>query len=63
LNQLDFDRGLIGHRNDELSREVQQLRLEERLQANRRSRSGRLHTNNLTSRSALSLLRVVGLSE
>jgi hypothetical protein len=40
-------------------REVQSLRLEERLRANRKLHSGRSLTNNLTWRSAISLLRSV----
>jgi hypothetical protein len=41
VNHLDFDRRLIRHRNDELLREVQELRLEGRLRANRRPCSRR----------------------
>ncbi len=62
MNHLDFDRHLIRHRNDELLWEVQELRLEERLRANRRLSSGRLPANTLAWRSALSLLRGAGLS-
>jgi hypothetical protein len=63
MNHLDFDRHLIRQRNDELLREVQELRLEERLRANRKPHWGRSCANNLAWRSALSLLRVPGLSK
>jgi hypothetical protein len=41
---------------------VQELRLEERLRANRKPHWGRSCANNLAWRSVLSLLRVPGLS-
>ncbi len=61
MNYLNLDPHLTRQRNEEMLREVQTLRLEERLRANRWSRSGRSDTNNSTWRSALSLLRGVGL--
>jgi DNA-binding NarL/FixJ family response regulator len=35
MNHLDFDRHMIRHRNDELLKEVRELRLEKSLRANR----------------------------
>ena len=61
MNYLALDPHLNRQRNEETLREVQTLRLKERLQANRRPRSGRSHAGNLTWRSALSLLRGVRL--
>ena len=61
MNHLDFDGHLIRHRNDELLREVQELRPEERLRANCRPRSGWSHANNLAWRNVLSLLLGTGL--
>jgi hypothetical protein len=63
VNYLDFDRHLIRQRNEEMLQEVQTLRLEERLWANRRTRSERSRTNNLSWRRVLSLLSGAGLSE
>ena len=57
MNYLDFDRRTIRHRNDELLREVQELRLEKSLRANRGPRRGLPPANNLVSRSLFSLLR------
>lgn len=57
MNYLDFDRRMIRQRNDELLREVQELRLEKGLRAKRRPLSGRPLANNLLCRSLLSLLR------
>jgi len=62
VNYLDFDRHLIRQRNDELLQGVQELRLEERLRANRRPRSRRSLANNFAWRSVLSLLRGAGFS-
>ena len=62
VNYLNLDPHLIRQRNEEMLREVQTLRLEERLRANRWPHSGQPPTNNSTWRSALSLLRGVGLS-
>ena len=61
MNYLDFNPHLIRQRNEEMLRDVQELRLEETLRANRRARSERSHTRNSTWRSALALLRGVGL--
>jgi hypothetical protein len=63
VNYPDFDRHLISQRNEEMLREVQTLRLEERLWANRRPSSQRSRTNNVIWRSVLSLLRGAGLSQ
>ena len=63
MNYLDVDRHMILQRNDELLREVQELRLENRLRAIRRPRSGRPLANNLLCRSLLSLLRRANPSE
>jgi hypothetical protein len=63
MNYLDFDRYMILQRNDELLREVQELRLENCLRANRRPRSGCPLANNLLCRSLLSLLRRADPSE
>jgi hypothetical protein len=63
VNYLDFDRHLIRQRNDELLREVQELRLEERLRANYRPRSGQSCVNNLTWQGVLSLVRGARPSE
>jgi hypothetical protein len=63
VNYLDFDQHLIRQRNDELLREVQELRLEIRLRTNRRPRSGRSLANNFTWQSVLSLVRGVRASE
>jgi hypothetical protein len=57
MNYLDFDRHLIRQRNDELLRQVQELRLGERLRANRRPRSGRSLANTLTWQGLFSLVR------
>jgi hypothetical protein len=62
VNYLDLDPHLIRLRNEEMLRKVQTLWLEERLRAkNRRPRSGRSHTRNLTWRGALALVRGVGI--
>jgi len=61
VNYLDLNPHLIQQRNEEMLRNVQELRLEERLRENPRARSGRSHTRNLTWRSALALLRGVGI--
>ena len=63
MNYLDFDQHVIRQRNDELLREVQELRLEKDLRANRRPHSRRSLANNLNRRSLLSLLRRASLSE
>ena len=63
MNYLDFDRHLIRQRNDELLREVQELRLGEKLRANRGPRSGRSRANNLTRQLVLSLVSVARSSE
>jgi hypothetical protein len=63
VNHLDLDPHLTRQRNEQMLHEVQTLRLEERLRANRRPRSRQSHTNSLTWRSALALLRRVGLTE
>jgi hypothetical protein len=63
VNYLDFDRQLIRQRNDELLREVQELRLEERLRANHRPRSKRFRVNSLIRQIVLSLLSGARSSE
>jgi hypothetical protein len=63
MNYPDFDRHMIRQRNDELLRQVQELRLGEGLRARRRSRSGRTLVDTLTCRSSLSLLRRANPSE
>jgi len=63
VNYLDFDRHLIGQRNAEMLKEVRALRLGAQLRKNRRARSDEdtpPHTNNLTWRSVLSLVRGEG---
>jgi hypothetical protein len=63
VNYLDYDRDLIGQRNAELLSEVRALRVGEQLRKNRRARSDKdtpPHTNNLTWRSVLSLVRGEG---
>ena len=63
VNYLDFDRHLIGQRNAQMQREVRALRLGGQLRKNRRARSDEdtpPHTNNLTWRSVLSLVRGEG---
>jgi hypothetical protein len=62
VNYLDFDRHLIGQRNQEMLQEVRALRLEERLRANRRPPSQLSPTNTLARRSVLSLLGWARLS-
>jgi hypothetical protein len=57
----DFDRYVIGERNEEIRREVKMLRLEKRLREIGESRSGaRLAA--LASKSTLPLLRRAGLA-
>ena len=63
MSYLDLNPHLIRQRNEEMLQEVQRLRMQERLRANRRPSPGLSHTNNLTRQSVLSLLRRVGLSE
>jgi hypothetical protein len=63
VHYLDFDRHLIWQRNHELLREVQKLRLKERLQTNRGPRSGQSRANNLTCQGVLSLARGARPSE
>ena len=63
MNYLDFDRHPLRQRNEEMLREVQELRLGERLRANRGIRPERSRTNNLTWRTLLSLLDGAGLSK
>lgn len=52
---------LIRQRNEELLREVQEMRLEQRLRADRRLPSGQPRASNSIWRGALSLLRGAGL--
>ena len=63
MNYMDFDRHMIRQRNDELLREVQELRLEKALRAYRRQHSGRTLADTLTCRGLLSLLRRANPSE
>jgi hypothetical protein len=66
VNYLDFDRHLIGQRNAELLSEVRALRPGGQLRKNHRARSDEdtpLHTNNLTWRNVLSLVRGEGSPE
>jgi len=63
VNYLDFDRQLIRQHNYEIRREVQKLRLEERLRRNRGPGSERFRSNKLTWRSVLSLVRRARPSE
>ncbi len=63
VNYLDFDRHLIRQCNDELLREVQELRLEERLRANHTPRSKRFRVNSLTWQIVLSLVSGARSSE
>jgi len=57
----DFDRCVIGKRNEGTRREVQSLRLEKRLRENGELRSD-ARLANLVSKSTLPLLRRAGLA-
>ena len=63
MNYLNFVRHLIRQRNDELLREVQELRLRERLRTNRGLRSEQSRANTLTWQGVLSLARRARPSE
>ena len=63
MNYLELDRHLVRQRNDELLREVRELRLEARLRAKDRARSGRFRVPGLAWRRALSMLRGADLSK
>jgi hypothetical protein len=57
MNYLELDRHLVRQRNDELLREVRELRLGARLRAKDGARSGRPRVPGLAWRRALSMLR------
>ena len=62
MNHMEFDRHM-SRRDEEIMREVQKIRLKEKLRAGRPPRPGRSRFGASTWRRVLSLVRGTGLSE